>query len=152
MWLDDILYVEETGRRASQNPPSRGGTLPEQFPPSRSSANYRIVMFGQPGSARWGWMLTGHHLAANFTVVDGMVAFTPLFVGANPHVVGTGPYAGWRVLGHETVRGFALARSLTAQQRQAEFSRAWWTMRFSRQGSEGPAEDHGRHPGLELKR
>ena len=75
-------------------------------------------MFGQPGSARWGWMLTGHHLAANFTVVDGAVAFTPLFVGANPQVVRAGPYAGWSVLGHETQRGFALARSLTDQQRR----------------------------------
>jgi hypothetical protein len=75
-------------------------------------------MFGEPGAARWGWMLTGHHLAANFTVVDGAVAFTPLFVGANPQVVRDGPYAGWRVLGHETARGFALARSLTGQQRR----------------------------------
>jgi hypothetical protein len=118
MWLDDVLHVEETGRLASQDPPAEGGTTPDRYPPRRSSANYRIVMFGQPGSARWGWMLTGHHLAANFTVVDGKVAFTPLFVGANPQVVKAGPYAGWHVLGHETVRGFALARSLTAEQRR----------------------------------
>jgi Spy/CpxP family protein refolding chaperone len=119
MWLDDILQVEQTGRLISLNPPSEGGTVPDLYPPRRSSANYRIVMFGQPGSARWGWMLTGHHLAANFTVVDGAVAFTPLFVGANPQLIQAGPYAGWRVLGHETARAFALARSLTAQQRRA---------------------------------
>jgi hypothetical protein len=118
MWLDDILQVEETGRLVSLDPPAKGGIIPDQFPPRRSSANYRIVMFGQPGSARWGWMLTGHHLAANFTVVNGSVSFTPLFVGANPQLVRNGPYAGWRVLGHETVRGFALARSLTEQQRR----------------------------------
>jgi hypothetical protein len=119
MWLDDILRAAETGRLDSQDPPPQGETTPQQYPPRRSSANYRIVMFGQPGSARWGWMLTGHHLAANFTVVEGAVAFTPLFVGANPQVVRDGPYAGWRVLGHETARGFALARSLTPQQRRA---------------------------------
>jgi hypothetical protein len=118
MWLDDILRNEETGRFViPDQPPERAATV-GPAPPPRSSANYRIVMFGEPGSARWGWMLTGHHLAANFTVVDGAVAFTPLFVGANPQVVRDGPYAGWRVLGHETARGFALARSLTPQQRR----------------------------------
>ncbi len=52
-----------------------GRTTLEQHPACRSSANYRIVMLGEPGAARWGWMLTGHHLAANFTVVNGQVAF-----------------------------------------------------------------------------
>jgi hypothetical protein len=118
MWLDDVLQVEETGRLLAIDPPGEGGTLPGQYPPRRSSANYRILMFGQPSSPRWGWMLTGHHLAANFTVVDGAIAFTPLFVGANPQLVRAGPYAGWRVLGHETARGFALARSLTPEQRR----------------------------------
>ena len=118
MWLDDILRAEESGRLADPDPDAEGGTMSGQLPPRRSSANYRIAMFGQPGSARWGWMLTGHHLAANFTVVDGAVAFTPLFVGASPQVVRAGPYAGWQVLGHEMVRGFALARSLTDQQRK----------------------------------
>ena len=117
MWLDDILRAEEAGKLAAPDP--ERVTPPGRLPPRRSSANYRIVMFGEPGSARWGWMLTGHHLAANFTVVNGEVAFTPLFVGASPQVVGAGPYAGWHVLGHETVRGFELARSLTDQQRQA---------------------------------
>lgn len=104
MWLDDILRAQETRGIARVS--------------ARSSANYWIVMFGQPGSARWGWMISGHHLAANFTIVNGEVAFTPLFVGANPQVIRAGPYAGWRVLEHELVRGFALARSLTDQQRQ----------------------------------
>jgi len=114
MWLDDILRAEEAGALENPGPPPKPGTTP----PRRSSANYRIVMFGQPGSARWGWMLNGHHLAANFTVVNGAVAFTPLFVGASPQVVRAGPYAGWQVLGHEMTRGFALARSLTDQQRR----------------------------------
>ena len=121
MWLDDILRVEESGRLADPDPdlgPERG-TVPEEIPPRRSSANYRIVMFGQPGAPRWGWMLNGHHLAANFTVVDGAVAFTPLFVGASPQVVRAGPYAGWQVLGHEMTRAFALARSLTDEQRRS---------------------------------
>jgi hypothetical protein len=119
MWVDDILRAEDTGMPVSAPPPREAGIRLEQLPPLRSSANYRIVIFGQPSSPRWGWMLTGHHLAANFTVVDGKLAFTPLFVGANPQVVRAGPYAGWHVLGHEIVRGFALARSLTGEQRRA---------------------------------
>jgi hypothetical protein len=119
MWLDDILRAEEGGSLANPDPPSEPGAMPARAPPSRSSANYRIVMFAEPGSARWGWMLNGHHLAANFTVVDGAVAFTPLFVGASPQVVPAGPYAGWQVLGHELTRAFALARSLSDEQRRA---------------------------------
>jgi hypothetical protein len=59
-----------------------------------------------------------HHLAVNFTVVDGKVGFTPLFVGAEPQVVKEGTFAGWRVLDHEIVRAFALVRSLDAGQRR----------------------------------
>jgi hypothetical protein len=131
MWLDDILRAEEAGTLDNPDPVPEPGTAQGQLPPRRSSANYRIVMFGQPGSARWGWMLTGHHLAANFTVVDGRVAFTPLFVGASPQVIKGGPYAGWHVLGHEIVRAFALARSLTDEQRQSAIvSRAPATNEF----------------------
>ena len=119
MWLDDILRVEEGGSLATPDPPLERAAAPDRLPARRSSANYRIVMFGEPGSKRWGWMLNGHHLAANFTIVDGAVAFTPLFVGASPQVVRAGPYAGWQVLGHEMTRAFALARSLSDEQRRA---------------------------------
>ena len=49
------------------------------------SENYWASFFGNPETdASWGWMITGHHLAASFTVVDNNVAFTPLFLGAEP--------------------------------------------------------------------
>jgi hypothetical protein len=119
MWLDDLLRVEETQRFATADLPPERRARTQQLIQSRSSANYWVVMFGEPGTAQWGWMISGHHLAANFTVVGGRIAFTPLFVGAAPQTVEEGPYAGWRVLDQEIVRGFALVKSLNDQQRRA---------------------------------
>lgn len=118
MWLDDLLRVEETQRLMTADMSPEQRTRAQQLVQRRSSGNYWVVMFGEPGAPRWGWMVSGHHLAANFTVVDGRVAFTPLFVGAAPQTVEEGPYAGWRVLDQEIIRAFALARSLNEQQRR----------------------------------
>jgi hypothetical protein len=118
MWIDDILRVEEGEWLASANLSPEQRAQRETILESRSSGNYWIVVFGEPGTSRWGWAISGHHLAANFTVVDGRVAFTPLFLGAAPQAVGSGRYAGWRVLQHEIDRGFALAASLSEEQRR----------------------------------
>ena len=41
-------------------------------------------MFGDPtGRGPWAWRAEGHHLSLNFTSVDGRLAVTPLFMGAN---------------------------------------------------------------------
>lgn len=115
MWIDDILRGIETERLPSV--PAEQRAQRQRVMESRSSGNYWIAMFGNPASGRWGWMINGHHFAANFTVVEGRVAFTPLFLGANPQTIERGPYAGWRVLGNEIAEGFALFRSLTPEQR-----------------------------------
>lgn len=119
MWLEDILRAEETERlKTADLPPERKARV-EQLVASRRSGNYWITMFGTPDDARWGWLVSGHHLAASFTIADGRVAFTPLFLGAEPQLVKEGAYAGWRVLDHEIARGFAILRSLDADQRRA---------------------------------
>lgn len=116
MWIDDILRVEEGEWLSTATLTPEQRALREQILASRSSDNYWVVVFGDPASARWGWALSGHHLAANFTVVDGRVAFTPLFLGAAPQTVTSGRYAGWSVLQHEIDRGFALIASLNEAQ------------------------------------
>lgn len=79
---------------------------------------YWIAVFGDPaGSEPWGWQLDGHHLALNFTVVDGRLAVTPAFLGADPAEVRDGPYAGWRILGQEDDKGRAFFASLDDKQR-----------------------------------
>ncbi|WP_299040144.1 DUF3500 domain-containing protein [uncultured Pseudokineococcus sp.] len=62
---------------------------------------YALRLEGEPGSAAWGWRVSGHHLAVHVAVVDERVHVTPHFVGAQPAVVPRGPRAGWRLLGPE---------------------------------------------------
>lgn len=113
--LDGVLHDEaaaavERGERE----------LPPELVESWDSDNYWIVVFGTPaGDSTWGWQLSGHHLAANFTVVDNRLSFTPLFLGAEPNEVLTGDEAGWRALSHEAERGLELVQALDAGQRSS---------------------------------
>ena len=65
----------------------------------RDPEGYYLTVFGEP-SVRgvWGWRFEGHHLSLHFTLVDGQVAGTPSFFGANPATVPGGPRAGLRAL------------------------------------------------------
>lgn len=85
---------------------------------------YWLSFLGEPSAEKpWGWQLDGHHLALNFAVAGKEVAFTPTFMGADPHEVRDGLHAGWRVLGAEDDKGLALMRSLRPeQQRKAMLS------------------------------
>lgn len=68
----------------------------------RDAGHYWFSVFGDPSSdAPWAWRVGGHHLCLHFTVVDGAVAVTPLFFGANPARVPSGEHAGLRVLAAE---------------------------------------------------
>ncbi|NNF59590.1 MAG: DUF3500 domain-containing protein [Rhodothermaceae bacterium] len=85
----------------------------------RDPDRYSITLFGTPApEAPWGWRLEGHHLSLNFSsVTDSLTATTPLFLGANPATVPSGPRAGWRVLGDEEDQARALLNALTDGQR-----------------------------------
>jgi hypothetical protein len=82
---------------------------------------YWLAVFGDPETEEpWGWQLEGHHLGLNFTMVGGVLSVTPAFLGADPAEVQSGPLAGWRLLGGEEDRAYALMASLDdAQRRQA---------------------------------
>ncbi len=113
MWLDDVLHAEASPRVGAGS--SRFRTLVESW----TSENYWVSVFGDPATdAPWGWLINGHHLAATFTVADNRVAFTPMFLGAEPYEIESGPYAGWRILSHEVERGFELQQALNADQRR----------------------------------
>lgn len=112
MWLDDILQAEVLPRVGPGD--DRFRRLVESW----TTENYWVSVFGDPEAhASWGWLLSGHHLAATFTVSGGQVAFTPMFLGAEPYEIESGPYAGWRILSHEVERGFELQQALTSEQR-----------------------------------
>jgi hypothetical protein len=86
----------------------------------RDSGLYFVTIFGTPAPDKsWGWRFEGHHLAFNFTLVDGKhVFFAPSFIGANPAEVRAGPKKGLRVLGEEEDQGLALVNSLDETQRK----------------------------------
>lgn len=95
MELDDVLRDLERGR-------GKGGWE------RRSSGRYWVRVLGDPAGEVWGWHLGGHHVGIHATVVGDALAATPLFLGANPAVVPSGPHAGMQVLREEE----ALARDL----------------------------------------
>lgn len=110
--LDEVLHEDASAAVA------RGERrLPESLLESWTSANYWISFFGRPGDPAWGWLVNGHHLAASFTVAGDRVAFTPLFLGAEPHEIESGLEAGWRVLANEGERGWLLLQALDDGQR-----------------------------------
>ena len=110
--LDEVLHEEASAAVASGE-----RRLPERLLESWTSANYWVAFFGRPGDSAWGWLINGHHMAASFTVVDDRIAFTPLFLGAEPHEIEHGLEAGWRVLANEGDRGWRLLQALDDAQR-----------------------------------
>ena len=81
---------------------------------------YYITVFGEPGmNTTWGLRYEGHHLAFNWTFVDGVgIASSPQFFGSNPAEVRSGSKTGTRVLGAEEDLARELLLSLNAQQQQ----------------------------------
>jgi hypothetical protein len=93
----------------------------EDKAPHRDADLYYLTVFGQPGKESWGWRVEGHHLSANFAFnADHVLSVTPLFLGANPAQILSGPRKGLRVLGGEEDLGRQLVKSLDpAQLKQA---------------------------------
>ena len=86
--------------------------------PERDPENYHVWIFGEPAEqSMWGYRFEGHHISLNFSVVNGHIASSPNFFGANPAEVKQGPRAGLRALMREEDLGYDLIQSLTEQQR-----------------------------------
>ena len=60
MRLDDILYDIESAR-IENDPEWRNNPRRREFVNTRSSGNYAVAVFGEPGDGDWGWKLAGHH-------------------------------------------------------------------------------------------
>ena len=90
------------------------------FTSMRDPLRYHVTFFGAPSEdGDWGWSFEGHHVSLNFTVVAGeATASTPLFLGANPHRVPSGPREGLRALGREEDLARTLLESLDEKQRK----------------------------------
>jgi hypothetical protein len=81
---------------------------------------YYVSIYGDPnGKTPWGWKFEGHHVAVNFTLVDGKpIVFAPSFFGSNPAVVKEGPQAGKRALREEEDSGRALMATFNEEQKK----------------------------------
>ena len=107
--------IEDADRAAAA---ASGGRGPAMIP--REPDNYFVSIFGEPSAkAGWGWRFEGHHVSLHFSIDNGKmsVTSTPLFFGANPAEVKSGPTAGTRILGAEEDAARALLNSLDATQK-----------------------------------
>jgi hypothetical protein len=101
MSLEDVLKIAEKGKG-----------------PERDPEKYFLTIFGDPSEqGTWGYRFEGHHVSLNFSVVNGHVASSPSFFGANPETVKDGPRAGLRALAAEEDLGRELIKALTDEQR-----------------------------------
>jgi uncharacterized protein DUF3500 len=102
MSLDDVLRIMENDDGNRRNP-----------------EKYYFTVFGEPSdTGTWGFRVEGHHLSQNFTVVNGKVADTPSFFGANPAEVREGPRKGLRTLAAEEDLGRDLLESLSTEEKK----------------------------------
>ena len=87
--------------------------------PVRDPELYFLSIFGDARSGKpWGWRLEGHHVALNFTLIEGKtIASTPAFFGANPAEVLQGARKGLRALAPEEDLARLLIKSLDDKQR-----------------------------------
>ncbi len=87
----------------------------------RNPALYFATVFGTPRlDAAWGWRFEGHHLSVNATAIgNAPPAMAPLFMGANPARVPSGPHAGLRLFAAEEDLARELLLTLTPTQRAA---------------------------------
>jgi hypothetical protein len=80
---------------------------------------YYLTLFVEPRDTQpWGWRFEGHHLSVNVTKLGphGQIV-APLFMGANPARVPSGPRQGHRLLAAEEDLAFALLQMLDRRQR-----------------------------------
>ncbi|MFG3033570.1 DUF3500 domain-containing protein [Streptomyces sp. NPDC048253] len=82
---------------------------------------YWLTIMGTPSATEpWGWQFEGHHLVINYFVLGDQVVMTPTFMGTEPRVADYGidsEYEGTKSFEDELAAGYALLRSLSADQR-----------------------------------
>ncbi len=101
MSLDDVLRIMEHDDGVRRNPD-----------------NYYFSVFGEPSDKGvWAFRVEGHHVSQNFTIVNGKIAGSPSFFGANPAMVPDGPRKGLRALAREEDLGRNLIQALTPEQK-----------------------------------
>jgi len=134
-WPGPMDQVPPFPDRGASQPPEVDPPGARGVPPKNDGLDFYISFFDTPDSSHpWAYLLTGHHLAASFTVSGKTVAFTPLFMGSQPFQVRRGNEAGWSPLFHFSERGLELMQSLSPAQQRV----AWVSKQRSYQVMTGP--------------
>jgi hypothetical protein len=85
----------------------------------RNPEKYYFTVFGDPSeTGTWGYRVEGHHVAQNWTIVNGKVNGAPSFFGSNPAEVKEGPHKGLRILANEEDLGRGLLNALDGEQKK----------------------------------
>jgi hypothetical protein len=89
----------------------------------RDPGRYYVSVFGiLKAGAPWSWRFEGHHLSINVTHVPGLPSLptvvAPVFVGANPARVMSGPQTGFRLMAAEEDLGRELVTLLSEAHRK----------------------------------
>ena len=114
--------LSERGTQLARGIIDLEGTLRvlEGLPGARRDPDlYYLALFARPGGTHpWGWRFEGHHLSVNVTDLGphGQIV-APLFMGANPARVPSGPKQGLRLLAAEEDLAFELLHMLDPHQR-----------------------------------
>ena len=78
--------------------------------------SYNFLIFGDPSSNEpWGWNLYGHHLCLNCFFVGGQMVVSPIFMGAEPNIIDSGPHIGTKLFTTQEQVGLALMQSLSPE-------------------------------------
>ncbi|QKX55720.1 uncharacterized protein TRUGW13939_02817 [Talaromyces rugulosus] len=61
--------------------------------------SYQFSLYGKPSLTEpWGYSLFGHHLSLNIFVLGHQITTSPIFLGAEPNIIDSGPDAGVCIL------------------------------------------------------
>jgi hypothetical protein len=83
----------------------------------RNPKNYLVAFYRNFEKHRlWAFSFEGHHVSLNYTIHNGKVEIAPLFLGASPARILSGPREGERTLQKEEDLGFELINSLSEEQ------------------------------------
>ncbi|KAJ9602185.1 hypothetical protein H2200_013305 [Cladophialophora chaetospira] len=75
--------------------------------------SYNFSLFGRPSIIEpWGWQLFGHHFVINCFVLGTQMVVTPVFMGAEPNVIDSGPYEGTELFTDQEQTALKLITSL----------------------------------------
>lgn len=114
----------------------------ENNPDFRDPELYFATFYGHPATDdKWAWSFEGHHIALNFTIVEGEVSMVPRFLGARPSLISEGSRKGEKTALHrEEDLGIELIQSMSDEQldKTIFLETAFWEIVTSTSTEVGP--------------